>query len=377
MEDGMNLLALVDSPDHVCCRYRIQAFGPALQQAGWTLTCQSLTGHVFARTLRLRSASLFDAVILQRKLLPMWQLRLLRRRARRLVFDFDDAVLYRDSNDPRGPKSARRLKRFTETVRVVDTIVAGNDYLADCALRAGAEAARVHVIPTCVDPGLYPVAGHHDGSAPLDLVWIGSSSTLRSLEQLPDMWRALARALPSLRLRIICDRFPREFPLPVVPVPWDQRAEARQIASASVGVSWLPDDLWSRGKCGLKILQYQAAGLPVIANPVGCQNEMIQTGVTGVLASTPAEWVDAVKLLAYDAYLRRRMGSKGRLQVESDYSISAWADTFVSSVTGASRLSSGSTWKLDRPAATGVSAGLEPHAARVKALSSLNSIGPR
>jgi glycosyltransferase involved in cell wall biosynthesis len=373
----MKLLALVDSPDHVCCRYRVRAFAPALEQAGWTLTCESLSGHILSRTLRLRSASQFDAVILQRKLLPAWELRLLRRRARRLVFDFDDAVLYRDSNDPRGPKSARRLKRFRETVGLADTIIAGNDFLADCALRAGAEAARVHVIPTCVDPGLYPLAEHHARSAPLDLVWIGSSSTLRSLEQISHIWRSLACALPCLRLRIICDRFPREFPIPVLPVPWDERDEARQVASASIGVSWLPDDLWSRGKCGLKILQYQAAGLPVIANPVGCQDEMIQTGATGVLASTPAEWVDAVKLLAYDAHLRHTMGRRGRLQVESDYSLSAWADTFVSSVTGSSRPSSGSTWKLDRPATMGVSAGLEPHVGRVKAFPSLNSIGQR
>jgi hypothetical protein len=177
----MNLLALVESPDHVCCRYRISAFAPALQEAGWYLTSESLERGPFSRTFQLRRAARFDAVILQRKLLPAWQLRALRRSARHLVFDFDDAVLYRDSNDPRGPESPRRLRRFTETVRLVDTVVAGNDFLADCALRAGARVDRVHVIPTCVDPRLYPIAHHETSSNPLDLVWIGSSSTLRGL----------------------------------------------------------------------------------------------------------------------------------------------------------------------------------------------------
>ena len=99
----MNLLALVESPDHVCCRYRIRAFAPALQEAGWSLTCEGLERGPFARAFQLRRAARFDAVVLQRKLLPAWQLRILRRAARRLVFDFDDAVLFRDSNDPRGP----------------------------------------------------------------------------------------------------------------------------------------------------------------------------------------------------------------------------------------------------------------------------------
>jgi glycosyltransferase involved in cell wall biosynthesis len=373
----MNLLALVESPEHVCCRYRIRAFAPALKQAGWSLTCAGLEGGTIARVLQLRRAARFDAVILQRKLLPTWQLRALRRAARHLVFDFDDAVLYRDSNDPRGPESRRRLRRFAETVRRVDTVVAGNDFLADCALRAGAQVERVHVIPTCVDPRLYPMARHEPSPGPADLVWIGSASTLRLLEQARGIWEPLPKALPGLRLRVICDRVPRDFPLPVVPIPWDPRSEAAQLALGQVGVSWLPDDPWSRGKCGLKILQYQAAGLPVVANPVGCQAEMVQAGESGFLAATPGEWVDAVRRLAGDPELRREMGRAGRRRVEAGYSLSAWAETFVTSMTGGLRppAGAGPTWKRDRPAHAGP-AGFEPHA-RIRPSSLLNRIGQR
>src|SRR5271165_1059915 len=108
MEDGMRLLALVDSPDHVCCRYRIRAFEPALHAAGWSLTCQPLAKGPLSRVAQFAQASSYDSVILQRKLLPGWQLALLRRSARHLVFDFDDAVLLRDSYDRRGPYSSRR-----------------------------------------------------------------------------------------------------------------------------------------------------------------------------------------------------------------------------------------------------------------------------
>ncbi len=375
----MNLLALVESAEHVCCRYRIRAFAPALHQAGWSLTCEGLERGVVPRVMQLRRAEHFDAVILQRKLLPGWQLGILRRSARRLVFDFDDAVLFRDSNDPRGREDRRRRRRFAAMMGVADTVVAGNDFLADCALRAGARVEDVHVIPTCVDPRRYAVARHEPSEAPADLVWIGSSSTLRGLEQPVAMWDAVAEAVPGLRLRVICDRFPRAFPIPIVGVPWSEPDEARQLASGQIGVSWLPDDLWSRGKCGLKVLQYRAAGLPVVANPVGCQSEMIRSGEDGILATTPAEWVDAVRQLAGDHDLRSQMGADARRRVEADYSISAWSDAFVHSMTGSPRLATpGAGWKLDRPAPEPVNRqGFEPRAAQARTPSSLKPIGHR
>ena len=174
----MKLLALVDSPDHVCCRYRIRAFAPALLEAGWSLTCEGLDRGAFVRSVQLHRAAQFDAVVLQRKLLPGWQLRVLRRASQHLVFDFDDAVLYRDSYSRRGPQSRWRRRRFAQTVCAADTVVAGNDFLADCALRAGASVERVHVIPTCVEPRVYPVARHDVGRAPS--TWSGSGHRVRS-----------------------------------------------------------------------------------------------------------------------------------------------------------------------------------------------------
>src|SRR6516164_6014168 len=116
----MRLLALVDSPDHVCCRYRIKAFEPALNRRGWSLSCQALRRGPIARIRQLADAGEFDAVVLQRKLLPSWELAVLRRHTRRLAFDFDDAVLFRDSYDRRGPYSARRERRFAATVGAAD-----------------------------------------------------------------------------------------------------------------------------------------------------------------------------------------------------------------------------------------------------------------
>lgn len=339
MEDGMRLLALVDSPNHVCCRYRIRAFRPSLERADWSLVCQGLSHDPLSRLAQLAQVSEYDSVILQRKLLPWWQLAILRRHARHLVFDFDDAVLFRDSYDRRGPHSAWRQRRFAATVRCADAVIAGNDFLADCALRAGAAAQRVHLIPTCVEPAHYPEiatpqAREERGDGSIDLVWIGSASTLQGLEAERDLWDRLGAEIPGLRLRVICDQFPRLRRLPVVPVPWSEAWEGRDLAAGQIGIGWLPDDLWSRGKCGLKVLQYQAAGLPVAANPVGLHNELIEPGVTGFLPETAEEWLRAVRTLAADPGLRRRMGRLARQRVETHFSVSAWAETFVSAIAG-------------------------------------------
>jgi glycosyltransferase involved in cell wall biosynthesis len=375
----MNLLALVESPDHVCCRYRIRAFAPALERAGCSVKYERLERGIMSRILQLRRGTRFDVVILQRKLLPDWQLRILRRAARRLVFDFDDAVLFRDSNDPRGPDDFRRRRRFAAVMQAADTVVAGNDFLADCALRAGASVEDVHVIPTCIDPPRYAIARHQRLDGPPELVWIGSSGTLRGLEQADGIWKAVAAALPDLRLRLICDKFPHDFPVPLVQVPWAEADEARQLAAGHIGVSWLPDDVWSRGKCGLKVLQYQAAGLPVVANPVGCQNEMIRPGVNGCLVSTPAEWVDALRRLADDHELRRRMGLAARRDVETDYSVLAWSEAFVDSITGRPRAGASAPAAVRKPERPEPSAGgrsiYEPHAARVRTFATLKLVG--
>ena len=333
----MKALALVEARDHVCCRYRIAAFERALQAAGWSLAVEPLAPGLFARLAQFARVGDYDAVILQRKLLPGWQVGELRRRSRRLVFDFDDAVLYRDSYDQRGPYHRRRRERFKRVVQLADVVIAGNDFLANRAIDAGASTDRVQVIPTCVETSTAQPTAHPSRSAQpsgIDLVWIGSSSTMAGLDQQRPLWERVGREVPNLRLRMICDRFLRFEALEVVDLPWSRATEAADVAGGDVGISWVPDDLWSRGKCGLKVLQYQAAGLPVIANPVGVHRDLIQPGVDGFLPTTPDEWVEALRTLRDDSDLRRRMGRAARTAVETHYSVDVWAANFVAAIAG-------------------------------------------
>jgi glycosyltransferase involved in cell wall biosynthesis len=337
----VQLAALVKRPDHACCRYRLAAFRPGLEQAGHALALHPLPRRWWARW-RLLGELAGATVVLQRFLLPRWQLALLRRAARRLIFDFDDAVFLRDSFSPRGTNHPGRLLRFAAAVRSCDAVVAGNGFLADQAAR-WCGVHRVHVVPTCVDPERYPVRTNPgEGN---DLVWIGSGSTLKGLQAVRPLLEALGRALPGLRLKVVCDRFPRFSHLGVIDAPWSEETEASELAASDIGISWLPDDPWSRGKCGLKVLQYMAAGLPVVANPVGVHREMVRHGETGYLASTPEQWIEAVGRLRRDPALRRRMGRAGRWLLESRYTVgagaSAWLDVLARLEDGPARAERG------------------------------------
>ena len=135
---------------------------------------------------------------------------------------------------------------------------------------------------------------------------------------------AVGRRLPDISLRVISDALPQISGLRMELRPWSSATEATELADTDIGISWLCDDLWGQGKCGLKVLQYMAAGLPVVANSVGVHRKMIVHGQTGFLADTPEEWAEAVSRLAENPSLRHRMGAAARRSVETDYNVRRW-----------------------------------------------------
>ncbi len=312
----MRILGLVESEDHVCCRYRLRAFAHGLAQAGHELELRPL-GRGLTRWRALGYVDDADVVVLQRKLLAAWELSRLRYYAKRLIFDFDDAVFLRDSYDPRGNVSGSRLRRFAATITAADTVIAANDWLAKKARVMGAR--HVSVIPTCVDPSAYPIAQHQQ-SPSMTCVWIGSSSTLNGLERHRDLLEEIGRVVPGLTLRLVCDRTMELAHWRVEHWPWSADTEAKALASSDIGLSLLPDDDWSRGKCGLKVLQYLAAGLPIVGNPIGVTAEL--TGDAGIMVETIDQWIAALEQLR-DPIRRRTMGQAGRQRVSEHFSIRA------------------------------------------------------
>ena len=332
----MQVLALIEGVNQPCYRYRLEAFAWSMAERGLLLEAVPLEKPLFRRVRQLLAVRRADVVILQRKLLPRWQLALLRWAAKRLVYDVDDAVFQRDSYHPKGSQSVTRRWRFAATVKAADLILAGNEHLREKA-RQYVEPQRVCVVPTCLEPMWYVPAAHCRAGSQVRLAWIGQRSTLPSLHCATEHLAAAAAASPGLRLRVIGDLEPT---LPGVEVdfrPWSAATEAAELAQADIGVNWLPDDSWSLGKCGLRVLQYMAAGLPVVANPVGMNREMVIHGQTGFWAATPREWAEAITRLADAPALRQRMGAAGRRLVEKHFGVAAWGPRLAAAIDALAR----------------------------------------
>ncbi len=318
----MKVLALIESADHVCYRYRFNALAWYLAEEGLLLEALPIQRGL-RRIPTLLAGSRSEIVILQRKLLPAWQLALLRRNAKCLVYDIDDALFRRDTFTRKNQQSKSRLSRFRGTVRAADAVLTGNEYLTQFT-SVYADPSQVHFVPTCVEPSWYPLASHRRSGSLARLGWIGQGCMLPSLNAMEEHLAAIGRRLPDVSLRVISDALPKLSGLRMELRPWSSARETNELADADIGISWLCDDLWGQGKCGLKVLQYMAAGLPVVANSVGVHRKMIVHGQSGFLADTPEEWAEAVAHLAENPSLRQRMGACARQNVEEGYNVRHW-----------------------------------------------------
>jgi glycosyltransferase involved in cell wall biosynthesis len=320
------IVYLVPALDHVCVRHRVDVFIPTLEEQGWHVE-KWVIPRGFLRRARLfwrvRGA---DVVVVIRKLFRPGQMRVLRWCARRLVFDFDDALVYRDSRR-RQQFSRLRSRWFGRMMRAADRAIAGNDYLARLAARFGGHA---DVIPTCVDDRRLTPAGAHQGGGKVIIGWIGSRSTLMYLESLKPVFEEIGnRYGASVALKVVCDAFPAPIGVEGIQKPWSLSDELEDLRSFDIGIMPLPDDPWTRGKCGFKILQYMAVGIPTIASPVGVNTTMIYDGETGFLPRDHDDWVRVLGMMIENVTFRESMGLLARNSLRGRYAVGDWSARYL------------------------------------------------
>jgi glycosyltransferase involved in cell wall biosynthesis len=213
------------------------------------------------------------------------------------------------------------------------TVVTGNKYLADYARRAG--ASDIQIVPTVVDMDRYPPQSR-ERVADFTIGWIGTPWTARYL---PGIAPALKEMCSQGARVLLIGSGPVSLGLPVEVRPWSEAAEAEDLRDIDVGIMPLPDEPFEQGKCGYKLLQYMACGVPAVASPVGANRQILDEGVTGFLAGTLPEWVRALDKLKQDPALRRSMGEKARLKVEEAYSLQVQAPRILEVLEKARRAS--------------------------------------
>lgn len=314
----MNILFLGKGVNEASTRYRVRPIADHLQQSGHEVSFQSSEMNLLQKLRMVVQASQFDLVFIQRKLFPAWFVNRLAKRVSRLVFDFDDAIFVKSS----GQASKVRDKKFAATCRVADLVLAGNDYLA---AEANQYSARVVVAPTAVDVQRYESERVKDAAT--TLVWIGSSSTRRYLDMLTPVLDALGQRLPNLRLKVIGDFEFQLDSLTVENIPWSGEAETAELGSSHIGIAPMVNNAWTRGKCALKVIQYMAAGLPVVSDRCGANQAVITEGKTGFLVDNETDWMEAIVELVENPERARRMGHLGRLRAQEHFDLPQVAES--------------------------------------------------
>jgi glycosyltransferase involved in cell wall biosynthesis len=240
-----------------------------------------------------------------------------------VVVDIDDAIFHSYDHSPHWLVRTTLSRKMAGIMRRAAAVMAGNEYLADYARRSGAR--MVEVVPTVLDVGRYRPRTHGDVAGPITVVWIGTPITSKFLPLIHEPMRRLIAAGVPVRLHAI-GADPAHVPADLGQVaPWSEDTEAAEVAKGDIGVMPLPDEPWERGKCGYKLIQYMACGLPVVASPVGVNATLVRPGVNGLLARDEEGWVESLRLLAGNAAMRSAMGAAGRRLVESAYSIPSQA----------------------------------------------------
>jgi glycosyltransferase involved in cell wall biosynthesis len=331
------LLGFTQSDFDPAARFRFIQLIPYLREAGWDVTHRpnrpdrqwqsQLQGRVargahyragrrlmkFNRYLDVGDAGEFDVVFTNRDLAGPGLLceRRLYRKNPRIIYDFDDALFVGPNEDSVAWMCAHAA-----------WVTPGNEYLAAFARQ---HTERVTVIPTIIDTDAYEPRTN-GGNGQVRVGWSGSDQSIGTT--LRPRLETLARLQADVDFELVVMTNTR--PQLDVPglrwsfVPWRAENEPQLGNQFDIGIMPLQDDAFQRGKCGLKLLQYMAAGLPTVASPVGVNESILQHGSTGLHARSEAEWNEALGTLVHDHNLRAAMGSAGRKRCVDEYSIRRW-----------------------------------------------------
>ncbi len=307
-------------------RFRVEQYFPYLREHGVEPKWQPLSGSWSERLTSYRQLPSFDVVCIQRRLLPPFEFYWIRKKAPKILFDLDDAIMYRSSRSPHPHSFSRRMK-FRWMVKGSDVVTVGNRFLKEEVLRVD-PGKKIFIIPTCIDTDLYPQKKGISAGDEIVLGWIGTKGNLRYLQKLEPVFEIIGRRFPQVRLKIVSNDFYDSSYVPTLKKVWKLEEENGDLVSFDIGLMPLGDDLWSKGKCGLKIIQYLSVGIPVVCTPVGINSDIVKDGENGFWATTPQAWVDCLSTLIEDPALRAQMGRKGIETVEKGYSLRGTSEKF-------------------------------------------------
>jgi len=240
-------------------------------------------------------------------------------RRSRFVLNFDDNVW---------EKYAHNIlldEKFDLLTRTASGVIVANSFLEEKVSQLNPNVIQ---IPTALDPEPYrQCKGKFER---FTIAWIGTPVTYKFLENQTAVWQELAKKI-DFELLVIAREDLAARALPGVSmrfIDWSEGTEASLLGQAHVGVMPLTDDLFAQGKSAFKLLQYFAAGIPVVASPIGENRHVVENGRNGFLAATDEEWLTRLEQLYHKPELRETMAAAAAVDVEK-YSLAAWVPRLV------------------------------------------------
>lgn len=337
-------------------RVRSFQYLPFLHQQGISVTVSSLFSNdylsalysgqskwkevIFAylrRLLKICTVGQYDLIIIEKELfpfIPAFFEKLLSILGIRYVADYDDALFHR--YDSHNSKVIRYFlgRKIDAVMRKAEVVIAGNHYLAERAEKAGAK--KIVIIPTVVNTEHYLPAQRSLNEGRIIIGWIGTPKTSHYLIPLLTIFERLSKQCKVKFVAIWANK--NDFlNSPVEVWPWSEKTEVSSIQKLDIGIMPLNDSAWERGKCGYKLIQYMACGLPVVASPVGVNNEIVKDGVNGFLATTTEDWSEALLQLIASEKLRTDMGGKARELIENQYSLQSQYERLLQTIKSAAK----------------------------------------
>jgi glycosyltransferase involved in cell wall biosynthesis len=272
----------------------------------------------------------YDYIFLQREFAPVgppiFEWIVIKLLGRKLIYDFDDAIWI--PNVSEGNRLAGYIKCYWKVGLISKwsyKVSVGNMFLGAYAKRF---TDKVYYNPTCVDTEkrYQPIQRQKDGLVTIG--WTGSHSTLQFLEVLYPVLQKLEQVHP-FRFLVICNKRP-DFTLKSMEfIPWKRETEIEDLARIDIGIMPLKEDAWSEGKCGFKIIQYMALGIPAVASPVGVNKEIIDHGQNGYICATEEEWIRCLSELLSNEMKRQEFGRSGRTKIQQSYSVASNAGNII------------------------------------------------
>ena len=280
-----------------------------------------------------------DLVIFQRYtyyLAPLFLI-LLKIIGKKVIFDFDDSIFSSANIKNFTALKGWLLRKYTNfMISHSNYVVVGSHFLLDYSKKLNHNSI---LIPTPVDINLFSKNLEKKSNEETTVGFFGSGMIhLSYLYKIKEVLNKSYLNGEKFKLYILTGNYRQniqaifndaEFKVEYGPEMWIPfEMIPTYISNFDINLYFLPDDEWSKGKCGTRILEAMSMGVPSIASDIGENVYIIESGIDGFLIRNDDDFVDKFSSLISNDDLRFKMGIRGISKVKTYYSLKTVVDDY-------------------------------------------------